>query len=210
MTLSNICLCQQYVSNITHVLKGSLIASFPMTNRKWVTLHILWNTVSVLFIWPTASKWHFTIHERQSHHILSYGLQEVGDISHLWKAFSLHHLLWPTASEWHCTFCERQAHYICSYDQQEAVSHTVHFMKAVSLHLFLWPTASEWCCTFCNGALIALFLMTNSLWVILHISWRAVSFCLFIWLTGSEWHYTYGVITSFLMINSLWVTFNIL
>ena len=133
---------QQYVSNIAHIVKGSLMTSFPMTNRKWVTLHIC---------------------ERHSHHILSYDQQQVSDIADfvkgslitsvsitqfvsgiahflkgrlmascpmanslwvalqiLWKAVLAWHLLiWPTGSEWHCTFCERQSHDICSYDKQQ-------------------------------------------------------------------------------------------
>ena len=158
---------QQEVRDIAHFVKTSLLISFPMMNREWVTLHILWRqsfpmanslwvmihilwkaVSSYLFQWPTASEWHCTFCGRQPHRSL-----------------------WLTGSERHCTFCERQSHHIFSYDQQYAsnithfvkaslvnfllitkqgVSDIEHFAKAVSSHLFLWPTASEWCCTFCE------------------------------------------------------------
>ena len=130
---------QQRVSNIAHFVEGSLITSFPMTNRLWVMLHIFLKAVlSHLFLWPTASEWHCTFCERQSYHIFSYGQQRVSYIidlvkgslitsfhitNSLWvtlhilqKAGTSHFLLWPTASEWHCTFCERQSHHIMSYN----------------------------------------------------------------------------------------------
>ena len=46
---------QQEVSDIAHFVKGGLItASFSMINSEWVTLHILWKTVSShIFLWPT-------------------------------------------------------------------------------------------------------------------------------------------------------------
>ncbi len=175
---------------------SSHLTSFPMSNREWVTLHILWKAVSShLFLWPTASEWHYTFCERQSHHIFSYDQQRVSDIGHfvkgslitsfpmtnslwvtlyiLWKAvsWSSHHFLWPTACEWHYTFCERQSHdhHIFSYDQQP-VSDIANFVK---------------------GSLITSFPMTNRLWVTLHILWKAVSSHLFLWPTGSEWHCTF-------------------
>jgi len=71
---------QQGVSNIAHSVKGSLniVTSFPMINRKWVTLHILWKAVSVgsshIFqhITNLGSEWHCIFVERKSHHIFSY------------------------------------------------------------------------------------------------------------------------------------------
>jgi len=108
---------QQDVSDMAHFVKGSLITSFLMPNRMWVTFHILWKAVSSHF---------------------SYGQQPVSDIAHfvkgslitsfpminsewvtlhiLWKAVLSHLFLWPTASEWHFTFCERQSHHLFSYD----------------------------------------------------------------------------------------------
>ena len=55
---------QQRVSVVAPFVKGSLITSFPMTNSKWVTLHILWKAVSHLYLWPTGSEWHCTLCER--------------------------------------------------------------------------------------------------------------------------------------------------
>jgi len=64
---------KQWVSDIAHFVKGSLMTSFPMTNSLWVTLHILWKAVSsYLFLLPTGSVWHCTFCERQPHHIFSY------------------------------------------------------------------------------------------------------------------------------------------
>ena len=205
---------QQLVSDIAHFVKGSLIASFPMTHSEWVTLHILWKAVSLhLLLWPTGSEWHCSSCERQSHCIFCYDQQQVSDIAHfvkgsliasvpmtnresvtlhiLWKAVSLHLFLWPTGSEWHCTVCERQSHYIFCYDQQE-VSDIADFVK---------------------GSLIASVPMTNRMWVTLHILWEAVSLHLFLWPTGSEWHCTFvkgSLIESFPMMNRLWVTLHIL
>ena len=158
---------QQVVSDIAHIVTGCLIASFPMTNRLWVTLHILWRIVSShLFLWPSGSEWHWTFCDWQSHHIFSYD---------------------QTACQWHHTFCERQSHHIFSYDQQ-VVSDIEHFVKGslitsvpmtnsrwvtldilwkvVSPYLSLWPTASEWNCKFVKGSLITSFPLTNSLWVV--------------------------------------------
>ena len=140
------------MSDIAHFVKGSLITSFPMTNREWVTLHILWKAVSSTSFPMTNSLWAVTLHI-------------------LWKAVSSHLFLWLTACKWHCTLCERLSHHIFSYDQQ-LVSDIAHFVKdslityfpmtnsewvtlqilwkAVSSHLFLWPTVGEWHCTFCE------------------------------------------------------------
>ena len=165
---------QQYgaVSGMALFVKGSLITSFPITNRKWVTLHILWKPVSPhLFLWPTGSEWHCTFCESQSHHIFSYDQQGVNDIVHFVKGslitsfpmtnrkWVILHILWNS---------ERQSH-IFSYDQQY-VSDIAHFVKS---------------------SLIMSFPMTNSLWVTLHILWKAVSSHLFLWPTDSEWHCTF-------------------
>ena len=204
---------QQGVSDIAHFMKGSLVTSFPMTNREWATLHILW---------------------RQSHHIFSYDQQKVSDIAHfvesslitsfpmtnslwvtlpfLWRAVSSHLFLWPTVCEWHCTFYEGSLIKSFSMTNREWV--TLHILwKGVSSHLFLWPTGSEWYCTFCErqshhifsydqqpvsgiahfvkGSLITSFPMINRLWVTLHILWKAVSSHLFLWPTDCEWHCTF-------------------
>jgi len=139
---------QQGVS-IAHFVKGCLITSFLMTNRKWVALHMMY--------------------ERKSNHIFSYGQQEVSDIAHfVRKGVSLHPFLWPTASQWCCRFCER---YI------------------FSSHLLLWPTGSKWCCIFVSSHL---WFMTNRKWVTLHILWKAVWSHLSLWPTGCEWHCIFG------------------
>ena len=129
---------QQQVSDTAHCVKSSLSRSFPIwTNSKWVTLQILWKTVS----------WHLSYDQWQgvsgiaplwkSHHILSYDQQIVSVIAHcvngsliaffpmtnslwvtlqiLWKAVSSHLFLSSTGSEWHCTFCERHSQHVFSY-----------------------------------------------------------------------------------------------
>ena len=157
-----------------HVVKGSLITSFHLTDRKWVKLHISWNAVSLyLVLWLTASKWHCTFCEGQSCCIFSYDQQRVSDMNILWRAVSSHPFLWPTVSEWHCTLCERVSHCIFSYHQQ-FVSDIVHLWKAV------FPmTNSEWVTLYMSWK-AASFDMINSLWVTLHILWKAVSFHLFL------------------------------
>ena len=77
----------QYVSDIAHFVIGSLIRYFPMTNRLWVTLHILWRADSSHMI---GSLW-VTLHI-------------------LWKAVLSDVFLWPTVCEQHCTCCGRQSH----------------------------------------------------------------------------------------------------
>ncbi len=52
-----------WVAFNAHFVRGSLIwTSVPMTNREWVTLHILWKAwvSSHLFLWPTVCEWYFT------------------------------------------------------------------------------------------------------------------------------------------------------
>ena len=181
----------QDVSNI--FVKGSLITAFAMTNREWVTLHILWNAaLSHLFLWLTASKWHCTFCGRQPLHIFS----------------------WPIASKWlHCTFCERQSHQVISYGQQ-VVSDVAHFMwKAVSSYLFIWPTACEWHCTF-HERLPCLFIWPTACeWhctfcerqshhilsydkqgvsdIVHFVKGSLITSLQFPWPTGSEWHCTF-------------------
>jgi len=187
---------QQEVSDIAHFVKDSLITSFPMTNRKWVTLlHIVWKLVSdhifscyqqevndtayfvkssLITSFPVSigSEWHCTCCERWSHHIFPITHSESVTFHILQKAVqSSYHFLWPTDCEWHFTSCDRSHH---------------------RYNLFLWPTVCEWHCTFCewqshhiisydqlqsvsniahfvNGSLITSFLMTKSMWVTLHI-----------------------------------------
>ena len=110
---------QQSVSDITHFMKGSLmtsydkqkvndievfvgnlITSFPLPNRKWVILDILWKGVSShLFLWPTVCQWHCTFCERHSHLIFSYNPQLVSNIAHFVKNSLITFFLWPTGSE---------------------------------------------------------------------------------------------------------------
>jgi len=119
----------QEVNNIAHFVKGSLITSYLMTNRKWVTLHILWKAIpSHLFLWPTAGEC----------------------ISHLWIAVSIPLFLWQTGCEWHCAFCERQSHLIFSYYHQQ-VSTITYSASSSLITCLLWWIASEWHCTFYEG-----------------------------------------------------------
>ena len=66
-----------------------------------------------------------------------------------------------------------QCHYISFHDQQNTVSDTafVFLDHPVSLHFIPWPTVCEWqcICFFWPSSLIAYHLLTNSLWVILHL-----------------------------------------
>ena len=221
---------QQDVSDIVQLVEGSfIITSFPMTNSKWVTLHILWKAA------------------------FSYDQQTVSDIAHLvkgslitpfpisnslrvtlhivWKAVSSHLFIWPTGSEWDCTFCERQG-LITPFPITNSLWVRLHILrKPVSSHLFLWPTVCEWYCAFCEMQSHHIFPMTNSLWVILQTLWKASIWCCFLWPIASEWHckccerqshhiFPYdqqhvsdiaqSLITHFPMTNSEWVTLHIL
>ena len=124
--------------DIAHFVKGSLITSFPMTNRLWVTLHILWKAVwSDLFLWPTVCEWHCTFCERQSHHIFSYDQQVVSDIAHFVKgslitSFPMTNSLWVT---FHILWKAVWSH-LCPLTNRLWV--TLHILsKKVWWHLFL-------------------------------------------------------------------------
>ena len=160
---------QQQVSDIAHFVKGSLIASFPMTNSKWVTLHIVWKVVSLC--------------------MFSYDQQRVSDIGHFVKS-SLIASFPMTNREWVDIAHFVKGSLIASFPMINSMWVTLNILwKAVtSLHVFLWPTGSEWHCTFCEGSLIVSFPMTNREWVTLHILWKAVSLCHFLWPTVCEWH----------------------
>ena len=187
---------QQKVSDIAPFVKGSLMTSFPMTNRQWVTLHILWMAVSPhAILWPTECEWHCTFLKESI--ITSFPMTNSMWVTlHMWKAVSSHFFLSPTACESHGTCCERQSHHNISYDQQ-LVSEIAHFVKGIHVHCFWWPTGCEWHGTFCErqshhtisyyqqhvsemahfvkDSLITSFPMTNRKWVRLHILWKAVS-----------------------------------
>ena len=171
-----------------------------MNNRKWVTLHILWRTVSShIFLWPTASEWYYTICEgslitafpltgsewhctfceSKSHPMIN---SEWGTLDILWQAVSSHLFLWPTAGGWHCTFCEMQSNHIFSYDQQ-LVRDIAQFVKGNLITSFPM-TNRQWALMlhiFLEGSLIKSFPMTNRKWVTLHILWKAVSSHLFLY-----------------------------
>ena len=150
---------QQFVSDIEHFVIYSLITSFPMTNSKWVTLHLLLKAVSLHpFLWPTASEqWHCTSCERQSHHIFYYDQQFVSGIAQSHCIFPMINSLWVTL------------HILC---------------KAVS-SVYLWPTASEKHSQF-KGNRITPFPMINREWVTVHILWKPVSYTSFL-ITNREW-----------------------
>ena len=123
----------------SHYVKGSLITSLPMTNREWVTFHMLWKAVSLhLFLWPTGSKWHSTLFERQSYHIFSCDAQLVSDIAHFVKGtyFPMINSKWVTL--------HMKDSLITSCPMTNSKWVTLHMLwKAFSSHLVLWPTASE-------------------------------------------------------------------
>ena len=205
-----------------------------MTNRKWVTLHILWKVVSShLFLWPTGSEWQCTSCERQSHHTFSYDQQHVSDIAHFMKG-SL--ITWPTASEWHCTFCERQSHHTFSYDQQ-VVSDIAHFYERQLIHhIFSYDQqrVSD-IAHFVKGNLVTSFSYDQQRVSNIAHFVKGVITHLFLWPTASEWCCTFcesqshhifsydqqqvsGIvnfvkdshITSFPMTNRQWVTLHIM
>ncbi len=109
----------------------------PMTNREWVTLHILWKFHHIFpYDQQFVSNIAYIFCERQSHHISHDWQQEVSDMANLLKAVSSDLFWQPTGSQWHCTFYERESHQIFSYDEQ-VVSDIAYL---VSSHLFPWPT----------------------------------------------------------------------
>ena len=95
----------QQVSSIAHFVKAiaNLITFLPMIIRKWVTLHILWKAVSShIFLWPSASEWHCTCHERHFHHTFSYDQQRVSGIIDFVKGSLITSFTILTGySEWH-------------------------------------------------------------------------------------------------------------
>ena len=152
----------------SHILSKAAITSFHMNNRKWVTLHISWKTVSShLFLWPIDSQWNCTFCKMAvSSHCEQ---QEVSDIAHFVKD-SLITYFPMTNSKWvilHILW--RQPHHSFSFDR-----------KWVTLHI-LWKQVSSYdqqrvrnIRHSVTGSLITSFSMTNSRWVTLHILWNAV------------------------------------
>ncbi len=165
------------------------------------------------FLWQIVCEWHCIFCEGQSGHICSYDQQRVSDIhilwksSHitsfpmtnrllvtlhiLWKAVSSHLLLWSTASELHYIFCERQPPHIFPYDQQQ-VSDIAHFLQRQHHHIFL---------------------MTNSLWVTLHIlkRWSHHILSYDQKLVSDNENFMKGILTTFSsMTNREWVKLQIL
>ena len=93
---------QQAVGDIAHFVKGSLITSFPMTNRLWVALFILWKALSsydqqhvsdtrhfvkgnLITSFPITTSLWVTMHIlwKAVHHIFSFDQQVVSDITNL-------------------------------------------------------------------------------------------------------------------------------
>ena len=203
---------QQEVSDMAHFVKGILITSFPMTNREWVTLHILWNAVSShFFLWWTVCEY-CTFLKRQSHNVFSYDKQKVSlDIAHFMKGRLIPSFL-MTNRKWVILHILWKA-LIISFPMTNSEWVTLHILwKAVSSHLFICLTACEWHCTFCErelhhifsydqqkvsdipdfvkGSLITSFPMTNRKWVKFTFS-ESHSSHLFPWPTASEWHCTF-------------------
>jgi hypothetical protein len=200
---------QQGVSVIRHFVKGSLTTFIPMTNREWVTLHILWNAVSSdLFLWPTASEQHYPFWERQSYHLfsmtnslwvtlpiwwkavshLSCDQQYVSDVAHCVKG-NLITSFCMTNREW-VILCNlwmqsHRSHHMCT---TESEWHWTWCVQSHWSHLFLWPTESEWYCSFCERWSHHIFSMTNRRWATFQILWKAY----------------------FPMTNRVWVTLHIL
>ena len=198
-------------------------------------VHILWRAAAwYLFLWSTASEWHCTFYERQSHHIFFYDQQQVSDIAHFAKPVSSH-LCYDQQ------FVSDIAHFvkgglITAFLMTTREYVTLHILwKGVSSQLFLWPTGSEWHCTFCQrqfhhifsydqqevsdivhfvkGSLITSFPMTNSLWVTLHICERQSHHIIPYdqQQVSDIAHFVKdSLITSFSMTNSKWVTLHIL
>ena len=119
---------QQFVSDIAHFVNGTLITSFPITNREWVTLHIVWKAVSSHFflnsLWVT---WHIFLKDDLMVSCPMTNRKWV-TLHILQNIVSSCPLIWPTGSESHCTFCERWS----------------------CLTLLLCPIGSESHCTFCG------------------------------------------------------------
>ena len=117
---------QQEVSDIPHFVKESIIISSPMTQRKWVTLHIFVKSSLITSLPMTNRKW--VCCERQYHHIISYDPQLVGDIAHFLKCGLI-----TSAPMTHCSLWvaldifDSQCHHISAYDQQ-AVCDNAHHM----------------------------------------------------------------------------------
>ena len=141
---------QQAVSDI---VKGSHITSFPMTNRQWVILHILWKAVSHITSFPiTNRKWVtlFILWKAVSSH-LSYDHQEVSDVVHFVKGslITLFHDQQEVSLD--------LAHFVkgsltvTSFPMTNGKWVTLHILwKAVSSRLFLWLQAVSDIAHFCE------------------------------------------------------------
>ena len=105
--------------------ESSLITSCPMTNRMWVTLHILWK--AHLFLWPTASKWYCKFCERHSHHTFNFLWQTASESQH-WTfcvtSFPMANRMWVTLP-----YCEKSLVTPSIPYGQQVVSDIFHFSK---------------------------------------------------------------------------------
>ena len=172
---------------IVHFVKGNFIVSLSITNRKWVTLLILWRAMvsSHLFIWPTGSEWHCLFFEGQSH-IFTCDQQRVSNIAYFVKGslitsfpvtnskwVTLHNLWKPVTSfffhitnrEWmtlQC--CEMQSHQFVFFNEQRVSG--IAACETCSHHVFSYHQQ----------------LVSNKYAMLLTSH-------LFLSPTGSEWHF---------------------
>ena len=147
---------QQHVSDIACFVEGSHVTPFSMTNRRWVTLHMLWKAPSLIKCFPPTHSKYVTLQfcGRQSHHIFFPMINRKWVTLHmLWKAPSLivwsHIFLQHTASKWHCNFVEGSLiPFFPMINRKWVILHML--LMAVSPHLFLWLTESKWHCIHCE------------------------------------------------------------
>ena len=160
---------QQEVSDIEHFVKGSVITSFPITNREWVTFHVLWKAVSLhLFLWLIDGEWHWTVSESSVITAFPITNSEWVTLHILWKETSSH--IFPIINSLWVTL------HICEEDSHE-------------LTLLQCPTACGYIAHSVKGSLIAVSYDRPGEWVTLHILWKAASSLFH--MTGCEWHCTF-------------------
>ena len=168
---------QQGVSDIVYSIKGSLIihyilwpiagewyctfhetvpliTSFPI-KRKWVTLHLLWNTVSSYISYHQQGVSDIAFLQGGSHPIFTPPQQRVSDMAHLVKC-SLITLFHVTNSLW-VILSERQAHHIFHLTNREWETSEISWIAVLS-HLFLWSQFVSGSAYVVKGSLITSFL----------------------------------------------------
>ena len=174
------------------MLQGNLTIFCPMTNRMWVTqtLHTFLKSSLIASFCMTNRKW-VTLCNFLGNLISCCSMtnRKWVTLHTFWTGNLITSCPWLTGCGWDYTFSARQSDHILSYDQKD-VSDIAHCSERQSevtpcpMDISLWVTLH----TFMKGYLISSCPMTNRKWVtFMHMFWKEISSHLVLRWTESEW-----------------------